>query len=110
MLVVVTAESEPHWNTARELLRGLLVYVAGLPLPRRTMAELRRIVTAPEDELSEALADMLADPERGQHLPARAAAAHLNRPERERRLRALHRRPPHRLARRSAAVCRVGAD
>ena len=85
MLVVVTAGSEPHWNdTARELLRGLLVYVAGLPTPRRTMAELRRIVTAPEDVLADTLADMLADPERGQHLPARAAAAHLNRPERER--------------------------
>ena len=79
------ADSESHWNdTARELLRGLLVYVAGLPGERRAMAELRRIVTAPEDELADTLADMLADPERGQRIPARAAAAHLNRPERER--------------------------
>jgi type IV secretory pathway TraG/TraD family ATPase VirD4 len=30
------------------------------------------------------LADMLADPERGHRLPARTAAVHLNRPERER--------------------------
>lgn len=28
--------------------------------------------------------DMLADPERGHRLPARAAATHLNRPDRER--------------------------
>jgi type IV secretory pathway TraG/TraD family ATPase VirD4 len=82
MLVVrAGTESDPHWNdSARELLRGLLVYVAGFPPERRNMAELRHILTAPEDEL----ADMLADPERGQRLVARTAAAHLNRPERER--------------------------
>ena len=86
MLVVrAGAEGDPHWNdTARELLRGLLVYVAGLPPERRSMAELRHILTAPEDEMAEILADMLADPERGQRLVARTAAAHLNRPERER--------------------------
>jgi type IV secretory pathway TraG/TraD family ATPase VirD4 len=86
MLVVAEgADSESHWNdTARELLRGLLVYVAGLPVERRSMAELRRIVTAPEDDLAATLADMMADPERGHRLPARTASVHLNRPERER--------------------------
>ena len=85
LIVADGAEAETHWNdTARELLRGLLVHVAGLSGPRRSMAELRRIVTAPDDVLAEAIADMLADPERGQRIPARAAAAHLNRPERER--------------------------
>jgi type IV secretion system protein VirD4 len=86
MLVITDgANSEPHWNdTAREFLRGLLVYVAGLPQGRRTMAEIRRIVTATEDELADTLTDMLADPERGYRLPARAAATHLNRPDRER--------------------------
>ena len=86
MLVVTDgADSDSHWNdTARELLRGLLIYVAGLPSERRSMAELRRIVTAWQDELADTLADMLADPARGQRIPARAAAAHLNRPERER--------------------------
>jgi type IV secretory pathway TraG/TraD family ATPase VirD4 len=58
--------------------------IAGLPSERRSMAELRRIVTAPEDDLADTLADMLADPERGHRLPARTAAVHLNRPERER--------------------------
>jgi type IV secretion system protein VirD4 len=86
MLVVAEgADSESHWNdTARELLRGLLVYVACLPVERRSMAELRRIVTAPEDDLAATLADMLSDSERGHRLPARTAAVHLNRPERER--------------------------
>jgi hypothetical protein len=52
MLVVAEgADSDSHWNdTARELLRGLLVDVAGLP------AELRHIVTAPEDDLADTLA------------------------------------------------------
>jgi type IV secretion system protein VirD4 len=86
MLVVAEgADSESHWNdTARELLRGLLVYLAYLPVERRSMAELRRIVTAPEDDLADTLADMLSDSERGHRLPARTAAVHLNRPERER--------------------------
>lgn len=86
MLVVAEgADSDSHWNdTARELLRGLLIHVAGLPGERRSMAELRRIVTASQDDWADTLADMLADPERGQRIPARTAAAHLNRPERER--------------------------
>ena len=86
MLVAVEGnDGDSHWtDTARELLRGLLVYVATLPAERRTMAELRRIVTASEDDLADTLADMQADPEAGQRIPARAAAAHLNRPERER--------------------------
>ena len=86
MLVAVEgADADSHWtDTARELLRGLLVHVAGLPTNRRTMAELRRIVTASEGDLADTLAEMQADPERGQRIPARAATAHLNRPERER--------------------------
>jgi hypothetical protein len=67
MLVVRSGfESEPHWNdTARDLLRGFLVHVAGLPAERRNMAELRAILTAPEDQFAEILADMLAAPARG---------------------------------------------
>jgi hypothetical protein len=46
MLVVTEgADSESHWNdTARELLCGLLIYVAGLSGERPSMAELRRLV------------------------------------------------------------------
>lgn len=86
MLIAVEGrEADSHWtDTARELLRGLLIHVAGLPAGQRTMAELRRIVTAPADDLAATLAAMQADPEAGQRIPARAAAGHLNRPERER--------------------------
>ena len=86
MLVVSTgAEHDPHWTeTARELLRGLLIYVAGLPPDRRSMSELRTILTASEDDWADVLADMLADPLRGYRIVARTAAAHLNRPEKER--------------------------
>lgn len=85
LIVAEGAEADSHWTeTARELLRGLLVHVAGLLADRRSMAELRRIVTTSEGELADTLAEMADDPERGQRIPARAAAAHLNRPERER--------------------------
>ena len=85
LIAVEGTEADSHWtDTARELLRGLLVYVATLPADRRTMAELRRIVTASERDLADTLDEMQADPEAGQRIPARAAAAHLNRPERER--------------------------
>jgi type IV secretory pathway TraG/TraD family ATPase VirD4 len=86
MLVVSTGrETDPHWiETARELLRGLLIYVAGLAAERRSMSELRTILTGSEDEWAEVLADMLADPLRGQRIVARTATTHLNRPEKER--------------------------
>ena len=86
MLVVSTsAEHDPHWTeTARELLRGLLIYVAGLPPARRSMSELRTILTASEDDWADVLADMLADPLRGYRIVARTASAYLNRPEKER--------------------------
>lgn len=85
LIAVEGTEADSHWtDTARELLRGLLIHVAGLPAERRTMAELRRIVTASADGLAATLTEMQADPEAGQRIPARAAAGHLNRPERER--------------------------
>jgi type IV secretory pathway TraG/TraD family ATPase VirD4 len=85
LIAVEGTEADSHWtDTARELLRGLLVHVATLPADRRTMVELRRIVTTSERDLADTLAEMQADPDAGQRIPARAAAAHLNRPERER--------------------------
>lgn len=58
LIAVEGTEADSHWtDTARELLRGLLVYVATLPADRRTMAELRRIVTASADDLAVTLDD-----------------------------------------------------
>ena len=100
MLVVAEgADSESHWNdTARELLRGLLVYVAGLPAERRSMAELRRIVTAPEDDLADTLADArrsgtrapIAGPHRGGPPEPAGPRARLGSPPHA----PLHRSPP----------------
>ncbi|MCB8878476.1 type IV secretory system conjugative DNA transfer family protein [Acidisoma silvae] len=86
MLIAPTSkETDPHWTeTARELVRGLLIYVAGLPPERRCMNELRTILTGSEDDWAETLAHMLDDPLRGHRIVARTATAHLNRPERER--------------------------
>jgi type IV secretory pathway TraG/TraD family ATPase VirD4 len=85
MLVVSGGEQDPHWTeTARELLRGLLIYVAGEPSERRSMSALRAMVTASEDGWAEVLADMLADPLRGHRIVARTASAFLNRPVKER--------------------------
>ena len=86
MLVVSAGrEPDPHWNeAAKELLRGLLIYVAGLDGERRSMAEVRRIVTLAEADMAEVLGDMIADPARGHRIVARAATAHINRPDRER--------------------------
>jgi type IV secretory pathway TraG/TraD family ATPase VirD4 len=86
MLVVPSGGStDPHWDdSAKELVRGLLIYIAGLPAQQRTMAELRRILTSPEDELVETMADMVADRGRGQGVVARTANSYINRPEKER--------------------------
>ncbi len=85
LIVVRDIDANSYWtDTARELLRGLLVYVATVPADRRTMAELRRIVTASEGDLTDTQAEIQTYFERGQRISARAVAAHLNRPERER--------------------------
>ncbi|HEY1414202.1 MAG TPA: type IV secretory system conjugative DNA transfer family protein, partial [Rhodopila sp.] len=86
MLVVSSdRESDPHWNeSAKELLRGLLIYVAGLEGDQRSMAEVRRIITSSEDDMAEVFGEMMVDPQRGQRIVARAATAHVNRPEKER--------------------------
>lgn len=85
LTVVRDIDADWYWtDTVRELLRGQLVYIATLPSDRRSMAELRRIVTASEGAVMDTLAEMQTYLERGQRISARAAAAHLNRPERER--------------------------
>ena len=86
MLVVSSGkESDPHWDeAAKELLRGLLAYVAGLDGDRRSMAEVRRIITSSEDEMADVFGAMMVDAQRGQRIVARAATAHVNKPEKER--------------------------
>jgi len=67
LIAVEGTKADSHWtDTACELLRGLLVYVASFSGDRCTMAEMRRIVTAPVDYLTATSDDMTADPKRGQ--------------------------------------------
>jgi type IV secretory pathway TraG/TraD family ATPase VirD4 len=86
MLVVSSGkESDPHWDeAAKELLRGLLIYAAGLNGDQRSMAEVRRIITSSEEEMADVFGEMMADPQRGQRIVARAATAYVNKPEKER--------------------------
>jgi type IV secretion system protein VirD4 len=80
-----SSDGAAHFQeTAQELLRGLLVYVATLKeTERRTMAEVRRILTSPPEEFAETIKRMQASKE-GFEIPARAANSLLSKPERER--------------------------
>lgn len=52
---------DEHWDdTARDLLRGLILHVAGMDAARRNMGEVRRLLTDNADALDETLAQMMA--------------------------------------------------
>ena len=70
-------------ETARELLRGLLLFIATLPPERRNMGELRRLITLPSEEFQEVLTDM-AISKLGFEVIARTANNFIAKPEKER--------------------------
>ena len=70
-------------ETARELLRGLLLFIATLPPERRNMGELRRLITLPSEEFLEVLTDM-AISKLGFEVIARTANNFIAKPEKER--------------------------
>ncbi len=83
-MLVVSEKAGDHWDeTAKELLRGLLVHVASLPADRAHMGELRRLITGPADELDALLVDMAAS-DVGYGVVARAANAFLAKADKER--------------------------
>ena len=89
MLVIASADGDgAHWeDTARDLLRGLILYVATLDDERRHFGEVRRLLTLPFEGEGETLLAVLADmaAHRGAAgVIARAANAFLGKPERER--------------------------
>lgn len=50
-----------HWDeTAKDLIRGMVLYVATLPADRRHMGEVRRLLTQSADDLDQTLAEMMA--------------------------------------------------
>lgn len=75
---------DDHWDdTARDLIRGLVLHVAGLPADRRHMGEVRRLLTLPADDLDETLAEMIAS-EAAFGVVARAANTFSGMADRER--------------------------
>lgn len=88
-LVVVSgkkAGGDDHWDeSAKTLLQGLMLHVVGLDDPeRRTLGEVRRLLTASEDTLLELLAEMAADDSVAFGLPGRAANTVMGMADRER--------------------------
>jgi type IV secretion system protein VirD4 len=87
MLVVSeghASEATAHFNeTAKSLIRGLMVHVATLPPEQRNMGEVRRLLMLGGADFDVVLAQMIANP-RGYDLPARAANAFNDAPDKER--------------------------
>lgn len=83
-MLVVSEKAGDHWDeTAKELLRGLLVYTASLPIDRRHMGELRRLITGPVTDLEFVLEDMAAS-DAAFGVVARTANAFLAKADKER--------------------------
>ncbi|WP_225444548.1 type IV secretory system conjugative DNA transfer family protein [Pseudomarimonas arenosa] len=95
-LVVVGAnqdDNSAHFNdSARELVKGLIVYVRSLPEPeRRTLGEVRRLLTLPlttpaesdRESLLAHLSDMSADDALAFGVPARCANGFLSKEPKE---------------------------
>lgn len=84
-LVIPDPKGQAHFDeSARTLLQGLMLHVAGLDEGRRNLPEVRRILTAGEEVLFETLAEMAADEKAAFGLPARAANTIMGMPDRER--------------------------
>ncbi|VWC46024.1 conjugal transfer coupling protein TraG [Burkholderia arboris] len=72
-------------ETAKNLLQGLMLHVAGSDDPaRRNLPEVRRLLTANEETLEATLAEMAADESAAFGIPARAANTLLGTADRER--------------------------
>lgn len=78
--------SGKHFDeSAKTLLQGLMLHVAGLDDPsKRNLGEVRRLLTASEDVFLETLADMAADESAAFSIPARAANTLMGMADRER--------------------------
>ncbi len=96
MLVVSSStqdDNSAHFNdSAKDLLKGLLVYVANAGAPaKRNLGELRRLLTLPlasdkenpRESLMDHLADMSADTEIAFGIPARCANGFLSKDSKE---------------------------
>ena len=85
-LVIAGKGENAHFDeTARGLLQGLMLHVAGLPdRDRRHLGEVRRLLTLDEPDFLGVMADMVADPDAAYGVPARAANTLMSTGDRER--------------------------
>ncbi len=84
-LVIADPQGQTHFDeSARTLLQGLMLHVAGLDEGQRNLPEVRRILTAGEDTLLGTMAEMAADEQAAFGLPARAANTIMGMADRER--------------------------
>jgi type IV secretory pathway TraG/TraD family ATPase VirD4 len=59
--VIPGDKENDHWDeTAKDFIRGMILYVAGLPADRRHMGEVRRLLTDHAEAFDETLAQMMA--------------------------------------------------
>lgn len=78
------SDSSAHFNeSAKSLIRGLMVYVATLPEDRRNMGEARRLLTLSAPDFDKVLAEMMVS-KRGFELMARSANTFSDAPQKER--------------------------
>ncbi len=87
-MLVITNERErgDHWTeSAKDLLRGLAVYVAATaPQEKRNLGEIRRLLTSAPDEWRKTLENMSFAGEMGCGMVARSANVLAGKPEKER--------------------------
>ena len=86
-LVMMTAKGggEHFEESAKTLLQGLMLHVVASADPhRRTLGEMRRLLTTDADAFFGTITDMIDDPEAAFGLPARAANTFMGMADRER--------------------------
>lgn len=83
-MLVIPGGGDSYWDeAAKDLLRGLLIYVAGLPEERRHLGELRRLLTSGEDHLNQTL-DAMRQSQEGFGVVERTANAFLSKADKDR--------------------------
>ena len=59
--VIPSEREDSHWDdTAKDLIRGMILHVASLPADRRHMGEVRRLLTDHAEAFDETMAQMMA--------------------------------------------------
>lgn len=83
-MMIISDTKDSYWDdAARDLIRGLLIHVAGFPEADRNMGEVRRLLTSGEERLRLVLQEM-AETQAGFGIVARTAHSFLLKADRER--------------------------